>query len=83
MKRVIEILNLISVDLRNQVFDLSIRNMTLNSIVEECKDSFEVKLLKEDIKDNTEIIKDSKIDLLEIEYAIEVLLDNTKNKKRP
>lgn len=86
MQRVIEILNLVKIDLRTQIFDLSIRSKTLKDIVDKCENSFDVRLLKENLKDNTEIIYDSKIDLAEVNKAIKILSSaniDAKTEKRP
>lgn len=86
MKRVIEILDLVKIDLSTQIIHMSIKSKTLKEIVDECEDTFEVGTLKEDLKDINEIINDSKLDLSEIDLAINLLsLSNNdiKTEKRP
>lgn len=86
MERVIERLNLVKSDLKDQILDLTIKNKTLVEIVVECKDEFEIGLLKEDLADNSLIITDSKIDMNEIDQAIKMLsigIDSSKIEKRP
>lgn len=87
MERVIEKLNLVKVELKDLIVDLTVSNRKLKEIVSECKDNFETRLIEENYKDNEAIIEDSKIDIFEINDAIEILTlsINMKkvNKKRP
>lgn len=74
MQRVIDQLNLLKSDFKDNISDLAVENNIKTDIIAECKDSFQVNLLKNDIVENIECIEDFKITIVEIDQAVEILV---------
>ncbi len=74
MQRVIDRLNLLKVELRDLVIEQSLRRKILLEMQNECKDKLEIRLLNEDLKDNTAIIEDTKLDIEEIDLVVDTLI---------
>ena len=74
MQRVIDQLNLLKSDFKDNISDLAVENNIKTDIIAECKDSFQVNLLKNDIVENIECIEDFKITIVEIDQAVKILV---------
>jgi len=82
MFRVIEHLDLVKGDLRDNILDKTVENAHLEEMILECEDHLEVKKIKKSFASNNDVINDSRAALKEVDEAIEILKVCLEDKKK-